>query len=159
MVTRESPRRTRLLASGLLVLTFVVGVLAGAATDRMLSAGQPNTRQEQRHENERRGPRRARSIFLDTLVYGRIDATPAQRQAIEAILARRDQELDAQLEKTRHVVDSIMSVYRHETRAQLSSEQLTKLDQIIQEKIAARQKERAARDSAQKSKSDSAKRP
>jgi Spy/CpxP family protein refolding chaperone len=169
METRESPRRTRLLASGLLVLTFVVGGLAGAATDRMLNASnQPNATNVQRQDVEGRFRRRARSIFLDTLVFHQIGATPEQRQEIEALLARRDQDLSAVFEKMRPVLDTIMTNYRHYTRAVLSAEQQAKLELVIQERYAARQRDRAARDSshnrsrsdsANKSRSDSAKRP
>src|SRR5262245_42695230 len=102
MVTRESPRRTRLLASGLLVLTFVVGALAGAATDRAFRASETVRRPGNERVGNRDGrgnnsdnrfnTRRQPSVFFSPGIFDSLGATPQQKQAIEAILDRRDRE-------------------------------------------------------------------
>jgi len=92
----NEPRRTRLLASGLLVLTFVVGGLAGAATERVLRGREPeqppvtaaDTTEHNRPERGRsRGPR---SILLEPTVLDQLKVTDKQRKKILALLADRD---------------------------------------------------------------------
>ncbi len=145
MDTRESPGRTRLLASGLLVLTLAAGALGGVATERALNARQPGRTQAPRAQNGRDRERpggRIPSIFLDTLVFGRIGATSEQRQNIEAILARRDREASALWAQIGPSLDSMVKQTRGEIRAQLSAEQLAKLDQIFKERYEKHRRDR-----------------
>jgi Spy/CpxP family protein refolding chaperone len=144
MSTRDKPNRTRLLASGLLVLTFVVGALAGAATDRALSSAE--TQVEQRRPATSRDPgrstRRQPSIFYGEGVFDSLAATAQQRQAIEAILARRDREANALFAQIKPSLDAMRKQTWGEMKAQLTAEQLTKLEQIIAERRERWQKDR-----------------
>ncbi|MGH7469043.1 MAG: hypothetical protein ACRENP_13895 [Longimicrobiales bacterium] len=145
MANRESPNRTRLLASGLLVLTFVVGALAGAATDRAVSSSE--TREEQRQPvNSRGGGRNSHrqppSIFQRDGVFDSLNATPQQRQAIEAILDRRDREINALFVQIKPNADAIRKETWGEMKAQLTPEQLTKLLQMIADRRERWQRER-----------------
>ena len=149
-MTEETPRRARALASGLLIVTFVVGALFGAAGDRVLSAGEsqvleskpavdPQGEPRREAEREKRGSRG--SIMLDPKVLDELGTTPEQRAKINALLARRDQETKRIWEEMKPRFDTVMSESRIEIRSQLNADQLKKLDAII----AQRQAERKAR--------------
>jgi Spy/CpxP family protein refolding chaperone len=144
MVTRESPYRTRLLASGLLALTFAVGALAGAATDRAVSSTKPRTEQRPSTNVRDNGQmtRRQPSVFFSPGVFDSLGATPQQRQAIEAILDRRDREANALFTQIKPSLDAMRRQTWGEMKAQLTPDQLTKLEQIIKDRRERWQKER-----------------
>lgn len=158
-----NPGRTRLLASGLLGVTFMVGALVGAAGDRLLTAEQesaatvqPAAPREPRNERERnRSPRG--SILLDPNVLEQLGTTAEQREKIHAVLARRDQEAKRIYQAMKPELDAMMKETREELRAQLTAEQRTRLDQIIEERRAQWRANRA-RESSSKTPTDSAKR-
>jgi Spy/CpxP family protein refolding chaperone len=144
MVTGESPRRTRLLGSALLVLTFVVGSLAGAVTNRAFSTRTMTVEQRGSNSPSENGltTRRQPSVFFSPGVFDSLGATPQQRQAIEAILDRRDREANALFEQIKPSLMAMRKQTWGEMRAQLTPEQLTKLEQIIQERRERWHKER-----------------
>ena len=149
MVTRESPRRTRLLASGLLVLTFAVGALAGAATLKATDSDR-RPRQERGSNREGRGnnsdnrynTRRQPSVFFQSGIFDSLGATPQQKQAIEAILDRRDREVNALYAQIRPSVEAVRKQTWGEMTAQLTAEQQGKLKQIMDDRRERWQKDR-----------------
>ena len=153
MVTRESPGRTRLLASGLLALTLVAGALGGVASERAINARREQQPQAGRAENGRERGRmggRIPSIFMDTLMYGRIGASAEQRQKIEAILAQGDREASKLWMQIKPSVDSLVKTTRAEIRSQLSEDQLKKLDQIFKERFERHRRERQRNEDSNK---------
>ena len=145
----NEPRRTRLLASGLLVLTFVVGGLAGAATERVLRGREPDqppvtaadtTDRARRERGRGRGPR---SILLEPTVLDQLEVTDKQRKNILALLADRDsaaqqlwREMEPRMDTVRKEFEprwmTILEKSRADVRAQLNSKQLVILDSMIQ---------------------------
>ena len=143
----EQNRRARLMASGLLAITFVVGALAGAAGDRLLSAAQPadpQVAQKQPAEPKPHRSGRGRSLLLDPEVLDQLGTTEAQRARIGALLEQRDQEAKRIFSTIEPQLDSMMKRSREDVRAQLTPEQIKKLEQIIAEKSAARARARGA---------------
>jgi hypothetical protein len=145
----NEPRRTRLLASGLLVLTFVVGGLAGAATERVLRGREPeqplvSTADTSGHRPERRG-RGPRSILLEPGVLDQLEVNGKQRTKIMTLLAERDTALQKIWREMQPRMDTIRAEFeprlvstveksRAEVRAQLNAKQIKMLDQMLQER-------------------------
>src|SRR5262245_1263660 len=127
MINRDSPRRTRLLASGLLLLTFAVGGLAGAATDRAIRKAesnrshneQSNGREARNNRDNQYNTRRQWSVFFSPGIFDSLGATPQQKQAIEAILDRRDREVNALYAQIRPSVEAVRRQTWAEMKAQL----------------------------------------
>jgi hypothetical protein len=144
----EPLRRTRLQATGLLAITFVVGALVGATSERALKARAPGDKVEaatkaNRPDNDRgRTSGRRPSILLDPLVLNQIGATAEQRTKISAILARRDSASRKLWESIEPSMDHLMEETRKELRSQLDADQLAKLDQIIAERRARMREQR-----------------
>ena len=146
----NEPRRTRLLASGLLVLTFVVGGLAGAATERLLRGReleQPpvSTTDTTGHRPERGRGRGPRSILLEPAVLDQLEVSDKQRKAILALLAERDsasqilwREMEPRMNALRAEFEprfvAMMEKSKARVRAQLNAKQLVVLDSMIQER-------------------------
>jgi hypothetical protein len=155
-MTKE-PRRTRLLASALLVLTFVVGGLVGAATERVLRGrepDQPPISTTERNRPERSRPRGPRSILLEPTVLDQLGVNDKQRSAILALLAQRDtalQQLWGEMEPRINAIraefeprfGAMMQKSRADVRAHLDARQQKILDQLIQVRIQERRAERA----------------
>ena len=145
----EPLRRTRLQATGLLAITFVVGALVGATGERALKAREPGDKAQaqgartNRPDNDRgRSSGRRPSILLDPLVLDQIGATADQRARISAILARRDTESRKLWESIEPSMHQMMEQTRQELRNQLNVEQRAQLDQIIKERRARMKEQR-----------------
>src|SRR5688572_7772856 len=150
MTNQNTPDRTRLLASGLLVVTFAVGALAGAAGDRLLTAEPkaevaPVTKADSTRSERERDRNRGRrgSILLDPKVLEELGTTVEQRQKINTVLERRDQEAKRIFNEMQPRLDAMMQQTRDELRAQLTPAQLTRLDEIINERRARWEKNRS----------------
>ena len=161
MSTADTPRRTRLLASGLLLISFVVGALVGAAGERLLFGDEPgqtaaNNTPSRQGERDR-GPAPRRSIFLEPGVFDQIGATPEQRQGIQEILTRRDEGAKRIWGEFAPRMDAMMDSTRGEIRARLTEEQRQKLDKLIEERRARMREQRGHRATDGKSRPDSAK--
>jgi hypothetical protein len=146
----NEPRRTRLLASGLLVLTFVVGGLAGAATERLLRGRELEQPTVSVTDTAGRRPERARghgprSILLEPGVLDQLEVNGKQRTKIMTLLAERDTALQKIWREMQPRMDAIRSEFeprlvstveesRAEVRAQLNAKQIKMLDQMIQER-------------------------
>lgn len=138
----EGARRTRLQASALLVITFVVGGLVGAVSDRAVSVRASQTPEESVRDSSSRDDRSHRSssgrrnssILLEPGVLDQLGVTAEQRERIEAILDKRDQQNRQLFNSIKPRMDTIMQSTRTELQAQLTEEQRTKLSQIIKER-------------------------
>jgi Spy/CpxP family protein refolding chaperone len=115
-------RRARLIGLALLVLTFVVGALSGAATMQVVSADAPR-------EGGRRGAGRHGPPYLDHL-----DLTPEQRVQIDRILERRRLEMERFWTKHRPLLRGIADSARAEVRAVLSPEQRALEERFLAER-------------------------
>jgi hypothetical protein len=153
MTTVDTPRRTRLLASGLLMVTFVVGALVGAAGAGLLDAREPSPSGRRAEggkgiAGDRKGtpPSRGGSIFLAPGVFDQIGATAEQRKNIQDILSRREQGAKRIWSEFEPRMDAMMDSTRGEIRAQLTAEQQAKLDLIIKERRARMKEQRGHRD-------------
>lgn len=112
--------RMRLVGLGLLVATFLVGALAGAAVDRVLSADVPEARRDGRDDDRRR------SYVID-----RIDMTADQRAAIDAILERRSARMRAVWKETGPRLEAITDSARAEIMGVLTPEQRAQYEQHL----------------------------
>lgn len=132
MSAMPAPQRTRIAGFGLLVVTFLVGALSGAAVDRLLSADEPDagTRTERR-EGERR------SYVID-----RIEMAPEQRAAIDAILARRSERMRAVWQEAEPRLDAITDSARAEIMGVLTPEQREQYERKLEERRNRRQDRR-----------------
>jgi Spy/CpxP family protein refolding chaperone len=124
--------RMRFLGFALIVVTFVVGGLAGAAFDRILT-GETVRREAPRSEQ--------RAHVID-----QVEMTEAQRATIDAILERRSERMKAAWAEIEAITDSarleIMEVLTPEQRAE------------YQERLEARIREREARRRAESGSDD-----
>ncbi|HEV2150284.1 MAG TPA: hypothetical protein VGR37_22990 [Longimicrobiaceae bacterium] len=136
----RTPRRTRLLAIGVLAATFATGMLAGTAVDQALAAREPAPVPERESRCDRGpGGRKARAI-LDQLAL-----TPEQRMRVDAIMERRRAQADAFWEREGPRMRSIVDSTRAEVRAVLTPEQRAEYDRIREQHRAARRAAREAR--------------
>lgn len=109
--------RMRLVGVGVLAVTFIAGALAGAAVDRVLTAGEPEPVER---EKERDGDR-SRSYVID-----RVEMSEEQRAEIDEILEERAERMRSVWQEAeprlRAVTDSaraeIMDVLTPEQRAE-----------------------------------------
>lgn len=133
-MTPTPAHRTRLLGIAVLVLTFVVGALSGAALDRFLVA-EPTPAPdvatpaaapggEGRERRGRHGPPNERDIF------DQLDLTTEQREKIDEILDHRRAQLDAFWAEARPRVHSLVESTRADIRAILTPEQRAKYDAL-----------------------------
>jgi len=109
--------RSKLAAVGLLAAVFVAGGLAGwggrEAADR-----------------DGRGPGRGPDAMVAYLSR-KLDLSPAQRDSVRAIFARHRPETDSLWARVRPRFDSIKARMRTEIDAQLTPEQRTRHQQLI----------------------------
>ena len=138
-----TPGRTRLIGFGLLVATFLVGALTGAAVDRVLSAEEPNGKaRAEREEGERR------SYVID-----RVDMSPEQRASIDAILERRSERMRAVWHEAEPRLDAITDSARADIMEVLTPEQRAQYEQKLEERRARRDKHRSSEDSTARGRS------
>ena len=116
--------RTRLLGLFLLLATFVAGALAGAAVDRVLTAGEAE-RAEQRAEREDNS--NGRSYIIDE-----VEMRPAQRAAIDSILERRADRLRAIWRSAEPRMEAITDSARLEIMQVLTPEQRAEYETRLQ---------------------------
>jgi len=111
--------RSKLAAVGLLAAVFVAGGLAGWG-------GREAT------ERDERGPRRGPDAMVAYLSR-ELDLSPVQRDSVRAIFTRHRPETDALWAQVRPRFDSIKARMRTEIDAQLTPEQRTRHQQLIDE--------------------------
>ncbi len=136
----ERPYRIRLLGIALLVVVFGAGGLVSAATTALLKSNDrlPDSDRTAQPSADRTRSRGPRGLKMDSLIFDEIAATPQQRSAINAILDERDRIMRLQWDAWELRFDTLMQETRGQVRAQLSADQVRKLDQAIAERVARR---------------------
>jgi Spy/CpxP family protein refolding chaperone len=111
--------RSKLAAVGLLAAVFLAGGLAGWGG-----------REAAERDGRGGGPRRGPDAMVDYLSR-ELDLSPAQRDSVRAIFARHRPETDSLWARVRPRFDSIKTRMRAEIDAQLTPEQRTRHQQLI----------------------------
>lgn len=133
-------RRTRLTGMALLIVTFAAGMLAGTATNRVLSAREPDARTAAANcPNDERGPH---SIFDE------LGLTTAQRVRVDSIMARRRQRTDSLWQQDGQRIRAAVDSARAEIRTVLTPAQAAEYERLREEHEAKRKAKHARRDSA-----------
>ena len=110
--------QSKAFAIGLLVAVFLAGIAAGVTGGRWLA--------------EHRGPPpRPNRSYADRLAQ-QLTLSDAQRDSVVAILRRYDPQMRAIFEAARPQMDSLRERLRGEIRAQLTPEQQTAYQQILE---------------------------
>lgn len=124
MTAMPAQSRTRLVGFGLLVATFLVGALSGAAVERVLGAEEPESapRQERNEDDDRR-----RSYVID-----RVEMAPEQRASIDAILERRSERMRAVWHEVEPRLDAISDSARMEIFQVLTAEQQAEYERKLE---------------------------
>lgn len=121
MTARAVPAmRLRLMGAGVLIVTFIVGGMGGAAVTRFLDARQPATAPEARDECDGREHRGS--------PYDGLGLTTDQQKSVDAVLERRKMQIDEVWKHQRPVLDSIVGQTRDEIRMILTQDQRDELD-------------------------------
>jgi Spy/CpxP family protein refolding chaperone len=120
--------RPRLIASFLLIVTFLVGGLSGAALSRVLDARQPTAAAPagEPATPQRRGPDNDRR---ERTPYNNIGMTDEQRARVEALLAERHRRIDSIWGQNEPAMRAIMASSRAEIEALLTDEQRALLEE------------------------------
>lgn len=135
-------RRTRLTGMALLIVTFAAGMLAGTATNRLLSAREPDARAAAECAADKRGPH---SIFDE------LSLTPVQRARVDSIMARRRQRTDALWQQDGQRIRAAVDSARAEIRGVMTPQQAAEYDRLREQHERERRRSHAERDSAQAS--------
>ena len=138
--------RIQLLAGGLLVVTFAVGCLVGAASDRVLNAREPGptTPVAAAKTPTARTDSKARARLIDSSMLDEIGVTPSQRVIIDSILDMRDKEAKKLWKEWEPRFKAMMQETRGQVRAQLTTEQIKQLDVLIEQRKAQRKLQQPA---------------
>jgi Spy/CpxP family protein refolding chaperone len=123
-------RRARAAGIAILVIMFVTGALAGAATMRVVSADEPPVRM---------GPPRQHPDLLE-----RLDLAPEQRARVDGILERRRAQMEEFWDRHRPEMQAIADSARAELRSVLTPEQRLVEERYHQERME-HQKQRQGR--------------
>jgi Spy/CpxP family protein refolding chaperone len=124
------PGRTRLVGFALIAVTFLVGGLAGAAFERVLSA--EAIRRDAPKAEERRGH-----------VIDQVDMRPEQRAAIDAILERRSERMQAVGSEIAPRLEAITDSARMEIMTVLTAEQRADYEARLKARLEERDRDRA----------------
>jgi Spy/CpxP family protein refolding chaperone len=136
----------RLLAGLVIVLTFVVGGLAGAVLDRTVTPpawamarggrGGPPPAPDSRRERE--GRERGRERFVQQLTR-EVSLSPAQVAKIDEITREREQKMNAIWAEVRPRIHALLEETRTEVDQVLTPEQRQKMQELRRQHEAARQ--------------------
>ncbi|HEU0301388.1 MAG TPA: Spy/CpxP family protein refolding chaperone [Longimicrobium sp.] len=118
-----NPRRMRMAGMALLVVTFAVGMLAGTAFGRVLTAREPGAPTAEECERKR-GPHH---------IFDELDLSPAQKAQIDAIMARRRAVTDSLWQSDGARIRAAVDSTRAEIRAVLTPAQAAEYDRRRQE--------------------------
>lgn len=135
----RNPSRMRMAGMALLAVTFAVGMLAGTAFGRVLSAREPDPRAASAECQQKRGPH---------YIFDELDLTPEQRTRIDGIMARRRERTDSLWKTDGTRIRAAVDSTRAEIRAVLTPRQAVEYDRLRAEHEAKKKQEREARDSA-----------
>ncbi|HEX2209235.1 MAG TPA: hypothetical protein VHG93_16280 [Longimicrobium sp.] len=134
----RNPGRMRIAGMALLAVTFAVGMLAGTAFGRVLSAREPDA-QVAAAGCEERGPHH---------IFDRLDLSPDQQTRIDGIMTRRRALTDSLWQTDGARIRAAVDSTRAEIRAVLTPAQSAEYDRLRAEREEKKRRERAARDSA-----------
>jgi Spy/CpxP family protein refolding chaperone len=122
-MNRLTPSRMRLAGMALLVTTFAVGMLAGTAFGRVLSAREPGAPTAAECERER-GPHH---------IFDELALSPEQRAQIDAIMAQRRARTDSLWRTDGARIRASVDSTRAEIRSVLTPAQASEYDRLRQE--------------------------
>jgi Spy/CpxP family protein refolding chaperone len=126
------PGRTRLVGIGILVVAFVVGGLAGAAFDRVVTTD--TIKRDEAAAETRRGH-----------VIDQVEMTADQRTRIDAILERRSERMKAAWAEISPRLEAITDSARHEIMQVLTPEQRADYERRLEERTREREEEESSR--------------
>jgi hypothetical protein len=132
MVQAVGTRRPRLLGSVLLILTFLVGALAGAAFQQAVGARELDDRSVAAKERDGR--------VAEGDIFDRIGVSPEQRAEIDRILEHRREELDAFWAEAGPRLRAITEETREEVKALLTPEQRETFNRLRAERKAMKER-------------------
>lgn len=131
----RNPSRMRIAGMALLAVTFAVGMLAGTAFGRVLSAREPDAPPTAAECEQKRGPHH---------VFDQLDLTPEQRARIDGIMARRRERTDSLWRTDGARIRAAVDSTRAEIRAVLTPEQAVEYDRLRAERDEKKRREREA---------------
>lgn len=131
----RNPSRMRIAGMALLVVTFAVGMLAGTAFGRVLSAREPDGAAAAAECEQKRGPHH---------IFDELDLTPEQRARIDGIMASRRERTDSLWQTDGTRIRASVDSTRAEIRAVLTPEQATEYDRLRAERDEKKRREREA---------------
>lgn len=134
----------RTLAALVIALTFVVGGLAGVATDRTMHLAQrrdaPGPSSPERMAGNRDRRERGRERFIQEMKRN-LNLTPDQVTKIEAISRAREQKADSLLKDVRPKLHALLQETGREIDSVLTPAQRTRLHEIWRQKAEQRHKD------------------
>ena len=137
----RNPSRMRIAGMALLAVTFAVGMLAGTAFGRVLTAREPDAASSAAECEQKRGPHH---------IFDKLDLTAQQRTRIDGIMESRRALTDSLWQTDGARIRAAVDSTRAEIRAVLTPDQATEYDRLRAEHEARKRREREARDSAAK---------
>jgi Spy/CpxP family protein refolding chaperone len=120
-------KRARIAGSVLLLIVFVAGALAGAASERVMRAD--DTPQPRRSGGEMRGG--SRRLLQDEQFAKALQLTTEQRAQIDAIMGRRDEQARKVWSEAEPRLRAVGDATRAEIQKVLTPEQVQKLEAEI----------------------------
>jgi Spy/CpxP family protein refolding chaperone len=135
----RNPSRMRMAGMALLAVTFAVGMLAGTAFGRVLTAREPDAASAAAECEQKRGPHH---------IFDKLDLTAQQRTRIDAIMARRRALTDSLWQTDGARIREAVDATRAEIRAVLTPAQAVEYDRLRAEREDLKRRERQASDSA-----------
>jgi Spy/CpxP family protein refolding chaperone len=133
-------KRARLIGTALLLITFVAGGLAGAASERVMHA---DDQPPKARTGEMRGG--ARRLLLDEQFAQELQLSAEQRAQIRTIVNQRDQEAKRVWREVEPRLKSVGAATRADIQKVLRAEQVEKLDAEIAKRHAASKERRKCR--------------
>lgn len=133
----RNPGRMRMAGMALLAVTFAVGMLAGTAFGRVLTAREPDAAAAAAECEQKRGPH---------YIFDELELTPEQRARIDGIMARRRALTDSLWQTDGARIRAAVDSTRAEIRAVLSPAQAAEYDRLRAEHEARKRREREARE-------------
>lgn len=131
----RNPSRMRIAGMALLAVTFAVGMLAGTAFGRVLTAREPDAAAAAAECEQKRGPHH---------IFDELDLTPGQRTRIDGIMARRRERTDSLWQTDGARIRAAVDSTRAEIRAVLTPDQAAEYDRLREERDEKKRRERDA---------------
>lgn len=124
-------RRARVAGSILLLVVFVAGALAGAASERVMRADEAPAMRRGGASEMRGGSRR---LLQDERFANELQLTAEQRTQVKAIMERRDREAKRVWAEAEPRLKAVGDATREEIRKVLTAEQVEKLEAEIEKR-------------------------